>query len=54
MPNGGGIVAIRNFDYRERGFAVIPLDGSPLRTLPSLKLPNGTTWASPAAAGFTG
>lgn len=54
VPNGGGIVAIRNFDYTERGFVIMPLDGSLLRALPSLKLPLGTIRGFPAAAGFTG
>jgi hypothetical protein len=53
-PNGGGIVSIRRVGNTERGFVVIPLDGSPLTALAPLKLPRGTTRALPAAAGFTG
>jgi len=54
VPNGGGIVSIRYVDLTERGFVIIPLDGSPLTPLPPLELPAGTTRSSPAAAGVTG
>lgn len=46
-PQGMGIVASGSL-----GLVVIPLDTSPVKRLPRLVLPTGTTEIGPAAAGF--
>jgi hypothetical protein len=52
VPEGGGIVA-HVYSGRSRRLAIIPLDGSPLKSLPALNPPKGMTVGGPEAIVFT-